>query len=67
MINASDELKYELTKIRFFLCFAVAILRVLQIAEGLLQQNRRATKRDIYYTDPALLKGQRGWLTPCPF
>ncbi|KAG0577631.1 hypothetical protein KC19_5G168500 [Ceratodon purpureus] len=36
----------------------VAMLRVLQIAEGLLQQNRRATKRDIYYTDPALLKGR---------
>jgi hypothetical protein len=33
-----------------------------------LQQNRRATKRDIYYTDPALLKGQRDyWLAPCPF
>lgn len=43
--------------------FAVAMLRVLQIVEGLLLQNRRATKRDIYYTDTVLLKGQNAALT----
>lgn len=39
-------------------CHAVAMLKVLQIVEVLLQQNRHATKRDVYYNDTALLKGQ---------
>jgi meiotic recombination protein SPO11 len=36
----------------------VAMLRVLQIVQQLLQQNRHATKRDVYYSDPAILKGE---------
>ncbi|XP_024377836.1 meiotic recombination protein SPO11-1 [Physcomitrium patens] len=36
----------------------VAMLKVLQIVEVLLQQNRHATKRDVYYNDTALLKGR---------
>ncbi|CAM6019779.1 unnamed protein product [Sphagnum balticum] len=34
------------------------MLRVLQIVQQLLQQNRHATKRDVYYSDPAILKGR---------
>ncbi len=34
------------------------MLRVLQIVQQLLQQNRHATKRDVYYSNPAILKGE---------
>ncbi|KAH8975916.1 hypothetical protein BDL97_01G185400 [Sphagnum fallax] len=39
-------------------CRLLAMLRVLQIVQQLLQQNRHATKRDVYYSDPAILKGE---------
>jgi hypothetical protein len=36
----------------------VVMLRVLQIIQLLLQQNRHASKRDVYYTDPAVFLGE---------
>ncbi|XP_057858562.1 meiotic recombination protein SPO11-1 isoform X3 [Cryptomeria japonica] len=35
-------------------CRLVAMLRILQIIQELLQENKHASKRDIYYTDPAI-------------
>ncbi|XP_024515669.1 meiotic recombination protein SPO11-1 isoform X2 [Selaginella moellendorffii] len=36
----------------------LAMLRVLQIVQSLLQQGKHASKRDLYYTDPGLFKDQ---------
>ncbi|KAH9329905.1 hypothetical protein KI387_002013, partial [Taxus chinensis] len=36
----------------------VAMLRILQIIQQLLQENKHASKRDIYYTDPTIFLDQ---------
>jgi len=36
------------------------LLRVLLIVQQLLQENRHASKRDIYYMHPSAFKGEFG-------